>query len=45
MKHFKKILDIFKNQQIVFWTFLAMLILPNVMMFFTESTSTIVRIA
>lgn len=45
MKHFKKILDIFKNQQIVSWTFLAMLILPNVMMFFTESTSTIVRIA
>ncbi|MDO4512191.1 MAG: phosphoethanolamine transferase [Bacteroidales bacterium] len=44
MKHFKKILRFFKNQQIVFWTFLAMLILPNVMMFFTESTSTIARL-
>lgn len=45
MKLFKKIFHIFKNQQIVFWTFLAMLILPNVLMFFTESTSTIVRVA
>lgn len=45
MKRFRKFFGIFKNQQIVFWTFLAMLILPNVMMFFTESTSTIVRMA
>lgn len=45
MKHFKKIFWKFKSQQTLFWTFLAMLILPNVMMFFTESTSTIVRTA
>ncbi|MGM9868176.1 MAG: phosphoethanolamine transferase [Sodaliphilus sp.] len=44
MKHFKEIFHFVKNQQIVFWIFLAMMILPNVMMFFTESTSTIVRL-
>lgn len=33
-----------KNQHIIFWVFLLMLILPNVFMFFTESTSTLTRI-
>lgn len=32
------------DQKILFWFFLAMLILPNVMMFFTESTGVLTRI-
>lgn len=44
MKHFKQIFNFVKNQQILFWAFLAMMILPNVMMFFTESTSAIARV-
>ena len=39
--------DIFKwthNQRILYWVFLCMLILPNVIMLFTESTSSLTRI-
>jgi glucan phosphoethanolaminetransferase (alkaline phosphatase superfamily) len=32
-----------KNQHIIYWIFLGMLILPNVFMFFTESTSLLTR--
>lgn len=32
-----------KNQHIIYWIFLGMLILPNVLMFFTESTSVLTR--
>lgn len=44
MKLFDKIYDIAKNQRILFWTFMAMAILPNFIMFFTESTSVLTRI-
>lgn len=44
MKLFDKIAHVAKNQRILFWIFLAMAILPNFMMFFTESTSTLTRI-
>ena len=44
MKLFDKIYEIAKNQRILFWTFLAMAILPNFIMFFTESTSVLTRI-
>ncbi|MBQ1722580.1 MAG: DUF1705 domain-containing protein, partial [Muribaculaceae bacterium] len=44
MKLFDKIAEIAKNQRILFWTFLAMAILPNFIMFFTESTSVLTRI-
>lgn len=33
-----------KNQHIIYWIFLGMLILPNVFMFFTESTSLLTRV-
>ena len=32
------------NQQVLFWTFLLMLILPNLFMLYTESTSVLTRI-
>lgn len=41
MKHFKKI---FTNQHYIYWLFVAMAILPNCMMFFTEATSTLTRV-
>ena len=44
MKLMKNIWEKLKNQQILYWIFIAMFILPNVIMFFTESTSTLVRI-
>lgn len=44
MRHFKAIRDFFTNQRTVFWILLGMLILPNLFMFFTESTSTLTRI-
>lgn len=33
-----------KNQHIIYWIFLGMLILPNLFMFFTESTSLLTRV-
>ncbi|MBR5101989.1 MAG: sulfatase-like hydrolase/transferase, partial [Muribaculaceae bacterium] len=44
MKPFKKLHNILSNQQVVFWIFLVVFILPNVLMFFTESTSLFTRI-
>ncbi|MBR2146999.1 MAG: sulfatase-like hydrolase/transferase [Muribaculaceae bacterium] len=41
MKRFKQI---FTNQQYIYWLFLFMAILPNIFMFFTESTSLFTRI-
>ncbi|MBR1881505.1 MAG: phosphoethanolamine transferase [Muribaculaceae bacterium] len=41
MKLLKKI---WGNQQVVYWVFLVMLILPNLFMFFTESTSLFTRV-
>jgi len=41
MKRFKQI---FTNQRNIFWIFLFMLILPNCIMFFTESTSLFTRV-
>lgn len=40
----KRIKNIFTNQHYIYWLFLAMAILPNCMMFFTEATSTLTRI-
>ncbi len=40
MKRFKHILT---NQQYIYWMFLFMAILPNIFMFFTESTSLLTR--
>ena len=37
-------MKLFKNQHILFWLFLAMLILPNLFMFFTESTGLLTRV-
>ena len=44
MNLFRRISDFAHNQTALFWTFLGMLILPNVMMFFTESTGVLTRI-
>lgn len=44
MKLFKKIKEFAKNQKVLYWAFLIMLILPNVFMFFTESTGVLTRI-
>ena len=44
MNIFRRISDFAHNQTALFWTFLGMLILPNVMMFFTESTGVLTRI-
>lgn len=41
MKRFKKI---FTNQHYIYWLFVLMAILPNCMMFFTESTSLLTRV-
>jgi glucan phosphoethanolaminetransferase (alkaline phosphatase superfamily) len=40
----KRIKDIFIRQHYVYWLFLFMAILPNIIMFFTESTSLLTRI-
>lgn len=37
-------MHLFKNQHILFWIFLGMLILPNLFMFFTESTGALTRV-
>ncbi len=47
MNNIGRIREIFKwtqNQRILFWVFLGMVILPNVIMLFTESTSSLTRI-
>ena len=41
MKRFKKI---FTNQQYIYWLFIFMAILPNIFMYFTESTPLLMRI-
>ena len=41
MKRFKQI---FTNQQFIYWLFVFMAILPNIFMFFTESTSLLTRV-
>ena len=41
MKRFKHIIT---NQQYIYWMFVVMAILPNIFMFFTESTSLLTRI-
>lgn len=41
MKRFK---DIFTNQHYIYWLFVFMAILPNIIMFFTEPTSLLTRI-
>lgn len=44
MKRFKQIIvNYFTSQQAAFFTFLVMLVIPNVLMFFTESTSLLTR--
>ena len=40
----KKFKHIFTNQHYIYWLFLFMVILPNFIMFFTESTSLLTRI-
>ncbi len=40
----KRIKHIFTNQQYIYWLFVFMAILPNIFMFFTESTSLLTRI-
>ena len=40
----KKFKQIFTNQHYIYWLFLFMVILPNFIMFFTESTSLLTRI-
>ena len=40
----KKFKQIFTNQHYIYWLFLFMVILPNFIMFFTESTSRLTRI-
>lgn len=44
MKLFKMLKKIFANQRTVFWLLLGSLILPNLFMLFTESTSVFTRI-
>lgn len=40
----KRLKHIFTNQQYIYWLFVFMAILPNIFMFFTESTSLLTRI-
>ncbi len=40
----KRIKHIFTNQHYIYWLFLFMAILPNIFMFFTESTSLLTRV-
>ena len=40
----KSLKHIFTNQQYIYWLFVFMAILPNIFMFFTESTSLLTRI-
>ena len=40
----KRLKHIFTNQHYIYWLFLFMAILPNIIMFFTESTSLLTRI-
>ncbi|MBR5171284.1 MAG: lipid A phosphoethanolamine transferase [Muribaculaceae bacterium] len=40
----KRLKQIFTNQQYIYWLFVFMAILPNIFMFFTESTSLLTRI-
>lgn len=44
MKLFKNFKQIITNPVVLFWAFLAMLVLPNVVMFFTESTGVLTRV-
>lgn len=44
MKHSNKLKDFIFNPVTLFWAFLAMLVLPNFVMFFTESTGTLTRV-
>lgn len=44
MKLFKDIKSLLLDPIVLFWTFLAMLVLPNIIMYFTESTGTLTRI-
>ncbi len=44
MKLFKGFKDIITNPVVLFWTFLVMLVLPCVAMFFTESTGLLTRV-
>lgn len=44
MKLFKKLKGLFLSQKLMFWLYLGMLVLPNIMMFFTESTGTLTRV-
>ena len=40
----KRLKQIFTNQRYIYWLFLFMVILPNFIMFFTESTSLLTRV-
>lgn len=44
MKRSELFSKIFANPYVLFWAFLVMLVLPNVVMFFTESTGTLTRV-